>query len=439
MDLKSLLKSLEPTEEERSRQENLRAQIDSVRGRLSTRPESVRQDETIAAISDSFWEFGSIPDDLLQALPFTHKGLVPDTLPRAWETYLDSLSLDCRSRFAYPEFPLLLEIANWYLDEKEGYEVNHALAIYEYLYQNLKEPDSEYRHHLGDFIPDMVRAYSRTSDHPRTVYLMNVVAEEYQASRLDEESYLSVLKLKEDLIAESRGASLSSDEQDLLHINRTLWATIGQRDRTIEALSDERLQLLGQLARARDGTVFNQANESVRTRFGELWCSLDKDARNHFALAEVLCCPPYSEMVPGTAASAFYKAVNREIWVKVFESYRRSHEDFVDGIAKRFDAISSLIYALSAPRNDIGWNLENSAQVRKALKAALVEPEGVLVRDHINRLKFLKGERNKDQHPESRGTSSSADLEKLVQCIWKDNWLLVFLKLFQRHSDEVAL
>lgn len=370
---------------------------------------------------------------LIQALSFTSSVIPIGEIPSAWrkfqkhQTNLPPFGLD--------EYPILDAIAYWYLEHREGglydeqHMSTHALAVYEYLVQQVRgwEANEEYADLFGGVGMQAFYIHYGLKNKERAKFYAQLLEMEYLAGRLDSEDFLSVQQMAE--VIQRTEDKERSEHERILQLN---WETISDRERQIE----ERNRRIDELERRYEETVrrastateIDRTTENVSKSCGPVWNRLHPLTKRNLALGELFSQAPLRSTHPDIPVSSFFKAINTELHAGLFAP----HGDLDNGILARSNAQSPAALLLEYKRS-VNWeNKDDRARVHVALNRVGRE-DVICSKANLNKLWLLRHHRNWIEHPESRGRSySEKDLETILLDIWRSSWLISFLR--QLHS-----
>ena len=418
MSLSDILSSLPDDGADSRRREEVQAELRRLRARLQDDPMNVSEEDILGGIERKFdlecsGNFLDDADWLFEASKFTKEPAPTDLseIRGAWERYLDEAGY----RLQYDQYPILEDIAGWYYERSDDWDMAaRAVSVYEYLFSAVHDRTVEFE--PSDYVCRMIRLWKQLKNFSRAKFLVQWAEERYHARLLSHEEYFDLAKIWAELVVEERGDDLTECEQDLNKILRIAWNTISHRDRRIEELSESSLRLSEEIARAKDATYPQTARRCLEAKFGITWTKLHETTRRELELGETYSHSPYSNHSPGIVPTAFFQAVKAEIMARVFEPYERRNP------APLADPVRMLIdYARKALRNPA-----DQKAIREALAQAACTP-GFLSKDYVKKLELLCDHRNQAQHPEDNPPYDEACLEKLLQGVWLNNWIVGFL------------
>src|SRR2546427_6870804 len=240
MSLGDILKGLSEDPEEQRRKEQLVDDLSSLKDRLAKDPANVSEDEVVTGIRKQFelmlsGDFLEEASWLMDSLSFTRSASRHDEIATAWEVFqknqlrISELRLD--------EYPILEGIAHWYFDHRDdqGRDDNamvaRSLAMYEYLFQELRGHEAEYEDILAENGVDILYLYCGLGLFERAKFYAQGLEMEYRAGRLDGEDF----ELVQRTLATIRHNE-ATEQADRDRITRLQWDTLADRDRRIQEL-----------------------------------------------------------------------------------------------------------------------------------------------------------------------------------------------------------
>jgi hypothetical protein len=423
--LSDILSSLPDDGADSRRREEVEAELRRLRARLQDDPMNVSEEDTLGGIEQKFdleccGDFLDDADWLMEALKFTKEPAPtdPSEIRGAWERYLD----EAGDRLPYDQYPILEGIADWYYGRSDDLDMAaRAVSVYEYLFSAVHDRTVEFE--PSDYVRRMIRLWKQLKNVSRAKFLVQWAEERYHARLLSHEEYLDLAKIWAELVVEERGDDLTECERDLNKILRIAWDTISHRDRRREELSERNQRLSEEIARARDATYPQAARRRLEAKFGITWTELHETTRRELELGETYSHSPYSDHSPGIVPTAFFQAVKAEIMARVFEPYGRRNPALLACI--RDSGANPVRMLINYAGKRLG-NLADRKAIREALAEAACTP-GFLSKDYVKKLKLLCEHRDQAQHPEDNPPYDEACLEELLQGVWLNNWIVVFL------------
>lgn len=437
LDLQSVLDELPEDPEEQKRRNQMASDLDALRDRLATDGSHVSDAEILDGIRKQF-ELCSTTDFLaeapwlIQALSFTSSIIPISEIPSAWRKFQKHQSK--LAPFGLDEYPILDAIAYWYFEHREGglydeqHMVTHALAVYEYLAQQVRgwEADDEYSDLFSGVGMRAFYLHYGLQNKERAKFYAQLLEMEYLAGRLDSEDFLSVQEMAS--VIQSIEDKERSEHERILQLN---WETISDRERQIE----QRNRRIQELERRHEEVVtrtstvadINRGTERVSKLCGLLWTRFHPLTKRNLVLGDVFSRAPLRSAHPDIPPSSFFKALNAELRARLFAP----NGSLDPGLLERLKSCSPASLLLEYNRI-VTWDKEDKAHIRAALD--LIGKESVICsRDNLERIRQLRHHRNWIEHPEPRGRSySEHDLEDLLKVVWHSNWLIRFLG--QLHS-----
>ncbi len=394
--------------------------------RLEQDPTTVTDKEILRGILtkfslDSSGDFLQDADWLIEALGFTKAPVprIPEEILKAWDRYCEELG----SSLGYHDDPILEAIADWY-DEKSCDEPDmavRALAVYEHLFSAWQDRNADTE--ATDYVWPLIRLWREQKNFSRARFLAEFLEEKLRQENADLEDLLRIRGVRARLAAEERGGEVSRGELDLAKISDMALATISDRDRKIETITEESLRLSRELAQLRDASYPEPARLELKDKFGPLWARLDPETQKDLEHGVTFTRSPCREERPGTAPTGFFQAVKRELMVRVFDPYRNVKPE----TSAWFDRTTPvhLLIEFSEHRSRL------EPDQRKSIKEALYQAgcrKGFLSQDVVGRLEALVAHRNQAQHPEKYGPYSLDALEAFLKEVWSSHFLVNFLK-----------
>lgn len=439
MDLGDILNELPEDPEEQKRKHQLFEELNALRDRLASNRSNVSDAEILDGIRKQFdlspsSDFITEAPWLIQALSFTSSVIPASEIPGAWRKFqkqqvsLQPLFLD--------EYPILDAMAYWYFEHREDgsydeqHMVTHALALYEYLAQQVRgwEADEEYADLFSGIGMQLFHLYYGLRNKERAKFYAQLLEMEYLAGRLDSEDFLSVQE-KAAVIQKLEHREQSEHE----HILQLHWETITDRERQIE----ERNRRIEELERLHEETVdrastaadIDQATERVSKLCGLLWNRLHPLTKRNLSLGDVFSRAPLRSAHPDIPPSSFFKALNSELRARLFVP----NGNLDAGILDRLKACSPASLLLEYNRIVTWDKKEDKANIRASLD--LIGKECIICsKANLEHIRRLRHHRNWIEHPEPRGRSySEQDLEDLLRVVWHSNWLISFLRQLHSH------
>ena len=438
MELGDILSDLPEDPEEQKRKHKLLEELNALRDRLASNRSNVSDAEILDGIRKQFdlspsSDFLTEAPWLIQALSFTSSDIPAMEAPRAWRKFqkhsvsLEPLFLD--------EYPILDAMAYWYVEHREDgiydepHMVVHALALYEYLAQQVKgrEAEEEYTDLFSGVGMQLLYLYHRLKNKERANFYAQLLEMEYLAGRLDSEDFFSV----QEMVAEMQRMD-QREQLEHQHILKLQWETITDREREI----DERNRRIQELERQQEETValtstaadIERATERVSNLCGLLWKRLHPLTKRNLALGDVFSQAPLRSAHPDISTSSLFKALNAELRARLFAP----HGSLNVGILDRLKVCSPASLLLDYNRI-VTWDKEDKAQIRAALD--LIGKESLICsRANLEQIRRLRHHRNWIEHPEPRGRPySEKDLKDLLKVAWHSNWLISFLRQLHSH------
>jgi hypothetical protein len=427
-----LTKLLEdPDEQKRAHQ--LVADMNVLRERLVRDRANVSDAEILDAIRkqfdlDSSSDFLSEVSWLIKGLSFTSLVIPSNEIPSAWRKFQEA-KVDLIP-MALDDYPILEGIAYWYFQNREEshygaqHMLEHALAIYEYLVQQVRgwEASEEYADLFTHIGMDLFYLYYGLRNKERAKFYAQLLEMEYLAGRLDSEDFLSIQELVG--VIHNAERTKESEREQILQLQ---WHTITDRERELEE-RDQRLQALERrqaetVTRASTQDDITQASDRVSRVCGPIWEQLHPETRKYLALGEAFAQPALSERHSDISPGAFFKALNSELTARIF----RPSGSLELEIIKRLGVYSPVALLIEFFRN-ISLGKGDQTAIRGALNS--VGKESVLCSPHnIDQMIFLRHHRNRIEHPSPHGRPySHRDLESLLRAVWHTNWLISFLQ-----------
>ena len=256
--------------------------------------------------------------DLQQRLEQDPTTVTDKEILKAWDRYCEELG----SSLGYHDYPILEAIADWY-DEKSCDEPDmavRALAVYEHLFSAWQDRNADTE--ATDYVWPLIRLWREQKNFSRARFLAEFLEEKLRQENADLEDLLKIRGVRARLAAEERGGEVSRGELDLAKISDMALATISDRDRKIETITEESLRLSRELAQLRDASYPEPARLELKDKFGPLWARLDPETQKDLEHGVTFTRSPCREGRPGTAPTGFFQAVKRELMVRVFDPYR---------------------------------------------------------------------------------------------------------------------
>lgn len=437
MDLGDILSKLRQDPEDDKRKHQLYEELNLLRNRLASDRSNVSDAEILEGIRKLFdislsSEFLTEAPWLMEALSFTSSVIPVDAIPSAWRKFQKQQS--SLYPFGLDEYPILDGMAYWYFGHRqdglhdEQHMVAHALAVYEYLVQQVRgwEANEEYSDLFSGVGMQAFYLYYGLQNKERAKFYAQLLEMEYLAGRLDSEDFLSVQEMAE--VIQRMEHKERSEHEHILQLN---WETITERERQIEERNRriEELELGYEetVSRASTAADIDRATERVSKSCGPLWNRLHPLAKRNLALGDLFSRAPLRSAHPDIPPSSFFKAINAELRARLFAP----NGSLDPGLLDRLKTCSPASLLLEYNRI-VTWDKEDKAHIRAALD--LIGKESVICsRDNLERIRQLRHHRNWIEHPEPRGRSySEHDLEDLLKVVWHSNWLIRFLG--QLHS-----
>ena len=380
----------------------------------------------IRKIFDDRGGLDSTDDDLsilMEHLTFTAQPMTAE-IRLAWGTYQDEHPE--LNPFTVDEYPVLEAMAHWYFFH--AYDPGHdsygmfarAAALFEYLMQALITVGAEsYENALAGIGLAVAATYIVIEEWDRARFVVQLLENEYFAGRLEDEDYVSLMRLSERTFVGQRG-ELRSSEKELYKINQVCWDTISKRDRDIEALSDVQARLQEELAKAKVNPNLQEAEATFAQALGVIWSRLHPETRRHLVLAEAIRRSPAASQVPGVIPSAICLAVKTELLYRLLQPRGVLDEAFLKRMADGNPIV------LLVKRTE---TLEDTRD-RQKLNQATQRLFGSLHlwRRHVVQLGQILSHRNRAQHPEGGKPYAKNDAQAFQKTILDSGWLLQFLE-----------
>lgn len=433
MSLKDVLDSFQEDPEEVKRTQLLEEELDSLKARIQSKPDTVTDAEIVEGIRKQFDLFLSSDflDEaswLMDALSFT-KALIPiDQTIDAWDRFQKSHSEMCE--FTIEEYPILEGIAQWYFEHRQdpGREevemVTRSLSAYEYLLWTVLGIEASPRDEtlLAEIGPTVMHLYCWVGNFERAKFYAQLLESEYKAGRLQEQDYLQIAQSYELILIKERGESITSVEKELHKINRTWWDTISDRDLQIDRLTEENARLLEKVAEADHPQPLTEARKRLEARYSAGWVNLQAETRRFLELGEMFSREPFSSQSPGSVPTYAYQALKTELLFRLAQPRGALHPEVLR--KAKNDPIKLLLTFQCDPREQL--SREDREAIRKSLCAAFGR-DRLLKGHNLRMLKLLKDHRDQAQHPEDRASYTKERLGDFIDKIWNSGWLLHFL------------
>jgi hypothetical protein len=253
--------------------------------------------------------------------------------------------------------------------------------------------------------------------------LAEFLEEKLMQENADLEDLLKIRGVRARLAAEERGGEVSRGELDLAKISDMALATISDRDRKIETITEDNLRLSRELAQLRDASYPESARQELNGKFGPLWAKLDLETQKDLELGVTFTRSPYREETPWTVPTALFQAVKRALMVRIFDPYRSVKPE----TSAWFDRTTPVHILIEFSENRSRLEPDKRKSIKEALNRAGCR-KGFLTQDVVGRLEALVDHRNQAQHPEKYGPYSLDALEAFLKEVWSSHFLVNFLK-----------
>lgn len=432
MDWKDLLEQLGEDPEQVKHRQKLKQNLEEIRLRLSDISETVKDAEIVEAIQIRFKlvsgsDFLDEAAWLMDALSFTSAPIASNMIQEAWLDFqnthdLPYLSLD--------DYPILEGMANWYLEHRRDSRRDEmamtlrSLALYEYLLVQVRghESDSDYEGLLSEIGPRVVDLYCGLHMYDRAKFYVQLLGIEYKSDRLSEEDYLEVMKTYELLLIKERGEATTTVEKELHKINHLCWDTISARDRRLNVIEQEKVDLLDKLARGANPAFFVEVTKRLSDEFGLVWEKLHAETRRFIEIADMFTQEPFVNSWPGGGATCAYLALKSELLHRFSPCLRGALSEALKKVSG--DPIKLLLTFGNDKRKLL------TQEERKAIKLAVRLGFGdrfELTARVRSVIELLKTHRDHAQHPEGGHAYRIEDFAIFHQKIWASGWLRVFL------------
>ncbi len=412
-----------------SEQNKLRQSLNSLKQRFETDPTEVSLDEIFQDGMGNCFELNSSSDFLddtpwlITALPFTSRPICNEEIPIAWERFLKDEVSEESIAFLRSHWPILECIAGWYVSHlnETGHDdnemVRRALAVFEYLIQFLYGAGLEacYSEILTGNGLTILYGYCGSKDFERAKFYAQLLRMEYLAGQLDAEDYHEVKSNYDHILTLE-----NEDRESNSKILALQWQTISDRERRIEELEDRLKQVI---RRKKDQVDLEKAEKELKVKFGSTWNALVADTKKQLSLALAFAHPSISKEHPIVTPWSLLKAVNSELFGKLFEP----HGPLDKGMLGEENGTSpvALLINYRSLRLAAKYPGTNS-RIKDALRS--IGGDGrILTFDDLKCLKFLRCNRNKAEHPDPAHPYTETDMQKLLRDVWHNdrlpNWL----------------
>ncbi len=413
-----ILSNLPEDPEEQKREQQLIEDLKVLHDRLLRDPVNFSDADLLGGIRKQFYlspssDFLTEASWLIKGLSFTSLIIPSNEISSAWRKFQEGqvnlipLSLD--------DYPILEGIANWYFEHREeGHYVaqhmlEHALAIYEYLVQQVRgwEGNNEYSELFAHIGMDLFYLYYGLQNKERAKFYAQLLEMEYLAGRLDSEDFLSIQEFV-GVIQDVERVEDSEREQIL----QLQWHTITDRERELEE-RDRRLQALEHrqaetVARLNTKDEISQAKERVSKLCGPMWNRFHVETRKNLALGDAFAQPDLSAIHPDISACAFFKALNAELQIRIFRPSGILKMEILDRLG-----VHSPVSLLINYNRTINLAREDQIAIQEALNS--IGRESILCsKPNLDCIWILRHHRNRIEHPKPQDRPySNRDLQDL--------------------------
>ena len=241
---------------------------------------------------------------------------------------------------------------------------------------------------------------------------------EYLAGRLDAEDYHEVKSNYDHILTLE-----NEDRESNSKILALQWQTISDRERRIEELEDRLKQVIRQ---KKDQVDLKKVEEELKVKFGATWNALVAETRKQLSLALAFAHQPISKEHPIVTPWSLFKAVNSELFGKLFEP----HGPLDRGMLGEENGTSPVSLLINYRRRKFEVEKpETHFLISDALRI-IGGKDVILTFDDLKCLDSLRRNRNEAEHPKRPYTETA--MQKLLRDVWHNDRLPNWLKRINR-------